>query len=371
MGGQPWGGSEALWKLTALVALKQGHQVLVSVYDWGKNTSPHILNLEKAGAQMHYRKKWTAREGLLQKVRRYYAKKYGRLSDNWGYLLKFKPDKVLINQGADFDMAMHHKELYYILKNEKIPYSLICHSHEQYSYFPDNAWYSLAKEMFLNATKVYFVSFRQWQLTERKLCTRLKNAAFTWNPLNLKSYEMFPWPVSETVQMAIVGNLNSGKGHDTLFEVLIDEKWKTRNYQLNIYGSGPGETYLKELCVFYNIQEKVFFKGVVASANEIWEQNHILLIPSAGEGLPISLVEAAICGRPAVVTDVGGNTEMIDENINGFIAEAPSVQSFDKAMERAWVNKDSWEEMGKKSHKIAIVKIDFEPEKKLIDHIIE
>ena len=35
MGGLPWGGSEALWHAMATHALKQGDEVIVSVYDWG------------------------------------------------------------------------------------------------------------------------------------------------------------------------------------------------------------------------------------------------------------------------------------------------------------------------------------------------
>ncbi|MDC1505577.1 glycosyltransferase [Winogradskyella sp.] len=72
----------------------------------------------------------------------------------------------------------------------------------------------------------------------------------------------------------------------------------------------------------------------------------MFLIPSDGEGLPISLIEAAISGRTAVVTDVGGNTEIIVDNETGFVACAPTPHSFSEALERAWKRKEEWEEMG-------------------------
>jgi glycosyltransferase involved in cell wall biosynthesis len=175
---------------------------------------------------------------------------------------------------------------------------------------------------------------------------KLTNSEFTWNPLNLNDFTIVPWPKMEIIQMAIVGNLVQGKGHDTLFEVLSKDKWNNRNYFLNIYGNGEGERYLRDLCNFYQLTEKVRFKGFVSSATKIWQENHILLIPSSGEGLPISLVEAAICGRPAVVTDVGGNTEIIEEGITGFVACAPTVSSFSEALEKSWQNRLAWENMG-------------------------
>lgn len=346
MGGLPWGGSEALWHKTAQLALAQGLQVFVSVYDWGKQNSEKLVELKKQGAIPHFRKKWDPAESVFKKIKRRLGERFHSLSDNWKALVDFKPDAVLINQGDNFDLVIHHQELYNILKNNIITYSFICHNHAQYSHFLEYTQYQLARKVYTHAKTVWFVSHRQWQLTERKLCIKLSNAQFTWNPLNLNDYNLLPWPPMEIIQMAIVGNLVPGKGHDTLFQVLSDEKWKSRNYQLNIYGTGEGERYLQDLCNFYQLTDKVLFKGYVSSATEIWMENHILLIPSSGEGLPISLVEAAICGRPAVVTDVGGNSEIVEEGKTGFIACAPTVNSFSKALEQSWQNRSAWVNMG-------------------------
>ena len=43
-------------------------------------------------------------------------------------------------------------------------------------------------------------------------------------------------------------------------------------------------------------------------------RNHLLVLPSRAEGTPIALVEAMICARPAVVTDVGGNVEWLEDD---------------------------------------------------------
>ena len=75
------------------------------------------------------------------------------------------------------------------------------------------------------------------------------------------------------------------------------------------------------------------FAGFVAP-EDIWAKEQILVLPSRQEGLPIALVEAMMAGRPAVVTDVGGNREVIDEGITGFIAEAPTVCAVSAALER-------------------------------------
>jgi glycosyltransferase involved in cell wall biosynthesis len=46
------------------------------------------------------------------------------------------------------------------------------------------------------------------------------------------------------------------------------------------------------------------------------------------------------------VTDVAGNTELLEDGISGFVAAAPTVQHLDDAMERAWEQRARWQEMG-------------------------
>ena len=56
-----------------------------------------------------------------------------------------------------------------------------------------------------------------------------------------------------------------------------------------------------------------------------------------------------LCGRLAIVTNVSGNAEVIIDNVNGFIAEAPNAVYLDAAMERAWKRKSEWKEIGQQA----------------------
>ena len=367
MGGLPWGGSEALWHATATHALQQGNEVFVSVYDWGI-THDKIKSLQKKGAIIHFRKRYNSHAGTVEKIKRFVQNRKPALNKDYQSIIDFKPETVFISQGDSFDLSIHHRAFYLLLRQNNISYSFVCHNHEQYSFIPPKEIYPKAQEIFKNAKQVYFVSHRQWKLTERRLAMKITNGRFTWNPLNLQiPIAPLIWPLMETVQMAIVGNLTGSKGHDTALEVLSAKEWKDRKWQLNIYGQGEGKKYLEELAVFYSIDDKVNFYGHVESIIKVWETNHLLLIPSAGEGLPISLVEAMACGRAAVVTDVGGNTEIIEENISGFIANSPTVTSFANALESAWKNKNQWEKMGIAAFEKIYNTVDTNPHIKIYD----
>ncbi len=225
-----------------------------------------------------------------------------------------------------------------------------------------------AIQLFKHSTSVIFVSLRNLEVAERQLCQKLINAKVLSNPVNLNNPNILDYPESNIINFGIVASLTcSHKGQDFLFQILSSEKWLNRNWILNLYGIGPDENYLKQLALYYQIHDRVFFYGHIDDIESVWLKNHIFLLPSLGEGTPLALVEASLSGRPAVVTDVGGNETITIDNETGFLCSAPTVKLFDDTLERAWNNKHEWKEMGEKAFYNAINKIDLTPDKTLLE----
>jgi glycosyltransferase involved in cell wall biosynthesis len=66
-------------------------------------------------------------------------------------------------------------------------------------------------------------------------------------------------------------------------------------------------------------QPGVELLGQVADIRTVWAQAHIAVLPSRREGLPISLIEAAACGRPLIATDVPGCREVARPDVNAIL----------------------------------------------------
>lgn len=367
-----WGGSEELWARMAEEALPLKHRVLHLSYET-ETIHSKMQSLIDKGLIVYTRPSYkeTSSNPLIQftgKSLNFIRKK---ISKSFEKVFQQRPDIIIYN-GTCYSIA-EERILMKELEKANIPFCIIGHFNDERGRGGISDYQvRLVNKAYRRCKKVMFISERSMQNAKRQLINDIPNGIIVRNPVNLSSTIIIPYPTYNQTQFAIVGNLRIiHKGQDIVLEVLSTDEWKKRNWHLNIYGSGEDENYLKELVSHYHLTEKVTFHGKVNDIRAVWEKNHILLMPSHMEGMPLAIVEAMICGRPCVATDVGGATEWIEDNISGFISEAPTVASFGKTMERAWVNLGGWEEIGKKGHERAMQLYDPEPGKTLLKLITE
>ncbi len=138
-----------------------------------------------------------------------------------------------------------------------------------------------------------------------------------------------------------------------------------------MFGDGPDKNYLVDLAGYFGIQDRVDFRGHMTDVRSIWAENHLLVFRSRVGSAPLALVEAMICGRPTIGTDIGDITEWLEEPETGFLAEAPTVRSFGAALERAWAAKEDWAKIGEQAHVCARAKRDPAPGKTLLNLVLE
>ena len=197
------------------------------------------------------------------------------------------------------------------------------------------------------ARRIFCVSRNNLDLLRLQVGEPLLNGEVVWNPYNVSAERAPAWPdESEGWRLACVARMDpAAKGQDLLLQTLARPEWRDRPVELNLFGAGPYELALRRMASMLRLNN-VHFRGHVNDIRAIWEQNHLLVLPSRYEGLPLALVEAMWCGRPAVVTDVGGNAELCVDDETGFVAPAATVSSFPDALQRAWERRKEWPRHG-------------------------
>ncbi len=354
-----WAGSEELWSQTAINMANQGFTICANVKFWQKKPK-NIQKLEYLNCQVFYRC-YEHNTNLLKKL---YIKFFKNQSfSTW--LNKVAPDLVIISQGVNYEDPGWMDACLRI----NIPYAVIIHAAGE-KFWPSDEIVAKIAKLYLSAEKCFFVSQRNLELTVKQLAIEFHNAKVVRNPYNV-SYDVFlSWPKDEgVVKLACVGRLDpDAKGQDILFDVLRSEKWKSRPIEVTIFGNGYQIKTLKRLKDLWTL-DNIKFGGFVDNVEAIWSDRHALILPSRYEGLPLAIVEAMLCGRFCIVTDVAGNTELIKDNINGFVAKAPIAECLDDAMERAWRRRDLWHEIAKEAYESVRKIIPPDPIDKFVEEI--
>ena len=330
----PWGGSEELWFQTALRMQLEGFTVGINVKEWNPNPKP-ILELQKAGCVVSFRRDYPNRfQRLISKL--------SRPEGDFIFLDKFCPELVVISQGGNGDGISWMQAC--IARN--LPFVIVSQAASE-SLWPNDQLAQDLAQAYSVAKCSYFVSLSNLLLTQKQIAITLKDSKVIANPFKVSYDTSVTWPSENQIfKLACVARLDPfAKGQDLLFELLNTDKWRNRPIEISLFGSGENQKSLYKLKQLWDIQN-VKFQGFIDRVESIWETHHALILPSRFEGLPISLVEAMLCARPCIVTDIGGNSEVIDDGINGFIAIAPKVECIDDALERAWQQRDAWREIG-------------------------
>ncbi len=335
--GCKWGGTEPLWTQAAEKLVRRGNEVRVSVKDWGERL-PHIEQLRLAGCQIFYRR---PERFFARQVRKIFPR------PEWSRMhirsVGRDVDLVVISQGANWD-GVHWMEA---AQAAELKYAVISHG-AVIHFWPEDDVAERTAEGYENAAANYFVSQAVLDLTRRQCITPLGNAKVVRNPFNVR-YDAEPtWPGDpmDELLLACVARLDVvSKAQDLLLQVLALPRWRGRKVRVSLVGGGPFERGLRRLANHLNLSN-VTFTGNQEDIERVWATHHALVLPSRFEGMPLVVVEAMLCGRPCIATDVGGNRELIRDGVNGFLATAATVEFMDEAMNKAWENRARLREMG-------------------------
>ena len=126
-----------------------------------------------------------------------------------------------------------------------------------------------------------------------------------------------------------VGNLIKRKNVDSLLEA---KKIANSDYYLVVVGDGPLYKNLTKKVKEENIRD-VIFTGSRSDVENVIPSCDVLILPSFSESFGLVLIEALACGKPVIGSDVGGITEIINDDV-GLFVNPKKVSSIAKAIDK-------------------------------------
>lgn len=365
----PFGPNDLLFYRAAEELLVDGHQVMISPWNYDERNAPEYREIEAKGARLQFRSPSRSHKNF---VLRQIDKARHRLRDpdsDWRFIDTFQPDAIVVSDAATYHF-LSVPGLASRLDRSPVPYFTISQYNDENASLVEPV-YRRARRTLSSARGLFFVSYRNLEVARRQLCDDLTNAMVVHNPPNLVDWRALPFPADEAARYCMVARLECAvKGQALLLQVLSEPQWRDRDWRLDLFGRGPDEAYLRDLIGYLRLNDKVQLRGFVKDLRALWAEQQILVMASSGEGKPLALTEAMLCGRPAVVTDVAGNAELIAHDYSGFVAHSATLTGLRGAMEQSWQARERWEEMGQRAHEMMTAELAPPPGRIVADAIV-
>jgi sugar transferase (PEP-CTERM/EpsH1 system associated) len=147
-----------------------------------------------------------------------------------------------------------------------------------------------------------------------------------------------------------VGRLDPIKDQKTLLRafaaLLSTESNSEADIRLVIVGSGAMRQELEELTAALGLTSQVDLAGASDNVAALLKTFDLFVLPSLSEGISNTILEAMSSGLPAVVTNVGGNPELVVNGVTGTLFEPGDINALAGLMRASLEQPESRRQQG-------------------------
>jgi len=227
-----------------------------------------------------------------------------------------------------------------------IPYSLTLHGPTLEVYGPNQ------EQKWKHASFALIISEHLFKDVKEKLAGFLPQqiavAPMGVNLDQIKRHSPYlPWEPGSPCRIFSCGRLNPVKGHKYLIETV--ERLQQRGFDVRLQIAGEdekgGSGYRQELEKIIqekSLSESVELLGAVSEqrVRQGLEEAHVFALASLNEGIPVAVMEAMAMEMPVVVTNVGGNAELIDDGVDGIMVQPEKPEEMAQVIAKVLQDKE-------------------------------
>jgi colanic acid/amylovoran biosynthesis glycosyltransferase len=141
-------------------------------------------------------------------------------------------------------------------------------------------------------------------------------------------------PVPSTARLVCVSRISPEKGVDVLCDAIRILHRESRDFEVALVGDGDGRDLLVQALEQDGAAHRLLMLGW-GDGDVVRRELHAaraLVLPSRGEGLPVVLMEAMALQRPAVATDVGAVSELVQDGVTGWLVPSGDAEALAAGM---------------------------------------
>lgn len=143
-----------------------------------------------------------------------------------------------------------------------------------------------------------------------------------------------------------ISRLEPIKNQTMMINAFYMVKQKIPDLRLILIGDGAKMQELKQLAESLGLADDVIFTGFIDNPQKYISLFEIFLLSSFSEGTSMTLLEAMSLSKPCVVTEVGGNAEVIINDENGLVVPSDDKEKFSDAILTLLNSENKMHELG-------------------------
>lgn len=170
-------------------------------------------------------------------------------------------------------------------------------------------------------------------------------------PLGQVAHQIGVAPTARLI--AFVGRLVSEKRPIDFVDIATRLAWRHTDAVFVIAGDGPLRRATEERVRTQGLTSRFRFLGRFDDIPSLMQLASVLVLPSETEGLPLVLMEAAAAGLPVVASDVGGVSEIVENDVSGYTVRAGDLDHFAERIDRILSTPQLREKLAAQSRRIS------------------
>lgn len=146
--------------------------------------------------------------------------------------------------------------------------------------------------------------------------------------------------------VGIIARLDQVKDHETFIKAASSLLKRRDDILFLIAGDGNDKKRLISLVEDFGLRDKIYFLGFVKDQYSFFNTIDINTLTSLSESFPYAILEGAIMKKPIISTDVGGLSQLIQQDNNGYLIEVGDSENLANKINILANDKDKLKDMG-------------------------
>ncbi len=169
-----------------------------------------------------------------------------------------------------------------------------------------------------------------------RICNGVDTKIFYPNAGNKQVPNACPLTLDNKIVIGTIGRMHGVKDQLTLVNAFILACRQSERFAgqscLFLIGDGPLREQALEWLAQNDLIDQCWLPGERHDVAEILRSLDVFVLPSKSEGISNTILEAMASGLPVIATHVGGNPELVLNEISGYLVEKENPQALADAM---------------------------------------